>query len=151
MAKRFRKTFFIGGKAVEAEVEVEEITVYDRAGNKIFRDFNGGPEDTMEYDARGNPVHGRNDWGEEVWMEYDGSGRLVHVRGAVDPFASADYEQWYEYDDAGRLIRVWSFYGGALVRTARRAFPQEYDMPRQAFAAVFGFGSGPRRGSCHAR
>ena len=65
----------------------------------------------MEYDARGNPVHGRTD-GEEVWMEYDGSGRLVHVRGAVDPFAPADYEQWYEYDDAGRLIRVWSPYGG---------------------------------------
>ena len=116
MAKWFRKTFFIGGKAVEAEVRVEEITVYDRAGNKIFRDFNGGPEDTMESDARGNPVHGRNDWGGEVWMEYDGSGRLVHVRGAVDPFASADYEQWYEYDDAGRLVRVWTPYGKEMRR-----------------------------------
>ena len=35
MAKWFRKTFFIGGKAVEAEVRAGDITMYDRAGNIV--------------------------------------------------------------------------------------------------------------------
>ena len=88
MAKWFRKTFFIGGKAVEAEVRAGDITMYDRAGN-IVQEFYPYHEETVEYDARGNPVHGRNSLGDDVWLEYDGNGMLVHVKGAITPLSSA--------------------------------------------------------------
>ena len=104
MAKWFRKTFFIGGKAVEAEVRAGDIIMYDRAGN-IVQKFYPYHEETVEYDARGNPVHGRNSLGDDVWLEYDGNGMLVHVKGAITPLNSEKYERWYEYDDAGRLVR----------------------------------------------
>ena len=134
MAKWFKKTFFIGGKAVEAEVQAGDITMYDRAGN-IVQKFYPYHEETIEYDARGNPVHGRNSLGDDVWLEYDGNGMLVHVKGAITPLSSAKYERWYEYDDAGRLVRKKGYRigetqyeydgNGNLVHTKKDTFGSE--------------------------